>query len=200
MCSLFIDAKSSFVSPKGEAGSQYSFRYFCLIRRLLLDGAFNNSLFRLSLPSLLYMTFFSCQIMTFRISCSCKTIGITLSSMNVKSDNYTSRCRSVDLSYHRRHPCGAPVHTYIYIMIFLVEATGIWSGVFFVSASVWDSRNWNFWVKLLRCNAGFGGRLKRPSPCLIRSAPGQDRVCGLSETSEECANFCILGGIRSKYS
>ena len=45
-----------------------------------------------------------------------------------------------------------------------------------------------------------GAGLKRPSPCLIRSAPGRHRVCGLSETSEECANFCILGGIRPSYS
>ena len=45
-----------------------------------------------------------------------------------------------------------------------------------------------------------GGRLKRPSPCRIRSAPGRDRVRGLSKTSEKCANFCILGGIRPSYS
>ena len=43
-------------------------------------------------------------------------------------------------------------------------------------------------------------RLKRPSPCRIRSAPGRDRVRGLSETSEKCANFCILGGIHPSYS
>ena len=36
-----------------------------------------------------------------------------------------------------------------------------------------------------------GGRLKRPSPCRIRSAPGRDRVRGLSETSEKSASFCI---------
>ena len=30
-CKLFIDAKSSFVSPRGEASFQYSFRYFCLV-------------------------------------------------------------------------------------------------------------------------------------------------------------------------
>ena len=41
-------------------------------RQLLLDGAFDiDSVFRLSLPSLLYnITFFFCQIMTFIISCS----------------------------------------------------------------------------------------------------------------------------------
>ena len=39
-------------------------------RQLLLDGAF-NSVFRLSLPSLLYnITFVFCQIMTFIIPCS----------------------------------------------------------------------------------------------------------------------------------
>ena len=29
--SFFTDAKSSFVSPRGKAGSKYSFRYFCLM-------------------------------------------------------------------------------------------------------------------------------------------------------------------------
>ena len=44
------------------------------------------------------------------------------------------------------------------------------------------------------------GAAQSPSPCRIRSAPGRDRVRGLSETSEKCANFCILGGIRPSYS
>ena len=44
------------------------------------------------------------------------------------------------------------------------------------------------------------GRLKRPSPCRIRSAPGRDRVRGLSKTSEKRANFRMLGGIRPSYS
>ena len=35
------------------------------------------------------------------------------------------------------------------------------------SASVWDSRNWKFLVKSLRSSAVCGGRLQRPSPCLI---------------------------------
>ena len=35
------------------------------------------------------------------------------------------------------------------------------------------------------------GRLKRPSPSRIRSAPGRDQVRGLSETNEKCANFVI---------
>ena len=45
-----------------------------------------------------------------------------------------------------------------------------------------------------------GGRLERPSPCCIRSAPGRHRVRGLSETSEKCASFCILGSICPRYS
>ena len=49
------------------------------------------------------------------------------------------------------------------------------SGVIFVWASVWDSRNWNFSVKLLRTSAVFGGRLQRPSPYLVRSAPRRER-------------------------
>ena len=60
--------------------------------------------------------------------------------------------------------------------------------------------NWNFSVKSFRSSAVFGGRLKRPAPCRIRSAPGRDRVRGLSETSEKCAIFRILGGIRPSYS
>ena len=74
-------------------------------------------------------------------------------------------------------------------MIPFFEGTGIWSGVFFVSASVWDSRNWNFSVKSIRSSAVFGGRLQRPSPCLIRSAPRRERRWGLNETCEKCANF-----------
>ena len=57
-----------------------------------------------------------------------------------------------------------------------------------------------FSVKSLRSSAVFGGRLKRLSPCRTRFAPGRERVRGLSETSEKCANFCILGGIRPSYS
>ena len=53
------------------------------------------------------------------------------------------------------------------------EGTGIWSPVFFVSASVRDSRNWNFSVKPLRSSAVFGGRLKRPSPSAL-SVPQLD--------------------------
>ena len=45
-----------------------------------------------------------------------------------------------------------------------------------------------FSVKWLRSSAVFG-MLKRPSPCRIRSAPGRDRVRGVSETSEKCAIF-----------
>ena len=60
--------------------------------------------------------------------------------------------------------------------------------------------DWNFAVKSLRSSAVFGRRLKRPSPCRIRSAPGRDRVRGLSETSEKCAKCCILVGVRSSYS
>ena len=50
-----------------------------------------------------------------------------------------------------------------------------------------------FSFKWLRLSAVFGGRLKRPSPYRTRSAPGRDRVRGLSETSEKCANFLYFG-------
>ena len=61
-------------------------------------------------------------------------------------------------------------------------------------------------LELLGQIASFERRLREPAqtpralPYLIRSAPGRDRVCGLSETSEKCSNFCILGGIRPSYS
>ena len=41
---------------------------------------------------------------------------------------------------------------------------------------------------------------RRESPCRIRSAPGRDRERGLSETSNKCANFYILSGLRPSYS
>ena len=67
------------------------------------------------------------------------------------------------------------------------------SGVYFVSASVLDSRNWKISVKSLRSSAVFRGRLKCPSPCCIRSAPGRDGVRGLSETSKKGAIFLDFG-------
>ena len=48
-----------------------------------------------------------------------------------------------------------------------------------------------FSVKSLRSSAVVGGRLLPPSLCRIRSAPCQDRVPGLSETSEKCA-ICFV--------
>ena len=48
-----------------------------IIGQLLLDGAFNNSVFHLSLPSLLYTFIFFCQSMTFIILYSYYTLGIT---------------------------------------------------------------------------------------------------------------------------
>ena len=47
--------------------------------------------------------------------------------------------------------------------------------------------------QIVRSSAVFWGRLKRPSPCRIRSAPDRDRVRGLSETSEKCANIFYFG-------
>ena len=72
------------------------------------------------------------------------------------------------------------------------EGTGIWSGVFFVSSSVWDSLNWNFPVKSLRSRAVFGGRLQLPSPCLIRSETRRERGWRLSEISEKWQKCCVL--------
>ena len=48
-------------------------------------------------------------------------------------------------------------------------------------------------VKSLRSSAVFGGRLRRPSPCRIRSAPRRERGQTLSETSEKCVFFFNFG-------
>ena len=42
-----------------------------------------------------------------------------------------------------------------------------------------------FSVKYFRSNAVFGLRLKRPTPCRIRSTRDRDQARGLSETSEK---------------
>ena len=82
------------------------------------------------------------------------------------------------------------------IIIIVFEGTGIWSGVFLVSTSVWDSRNWNFLVNSLRSSAVFGGRLQRPSPCLVRSAPRRERGWGLSETRS--AKFFVFWAVYAR--
>ena len=46
-----------------------------------------------------------------------------------------------------------------------------------------------FSVKWLRSSAVFGGRLKRPSPCRIRSAPRRERGRMPSETSEKLQKY-----------
>ena len=81
---------------------------------------------------------------------------------------------------------------YIYKMVLFFEGTGIWSQGFFSSQPQWDSRNWNFSVKSLRSSVVFGGRLQRPSPCLIRSEPRREREWRLSETSEKLRKCCIM--------
>ena len=88
---------------------------------------------------------------------------------------------------------------YIDYMIILFFRGRIWSGVFFRLGLSMRFSELEFSVKSFRSSAVFGGRLKRPSPCRMRSAPGRDRVCGLSETSEKCTKKRILGGIRPSY-
>ena len=89
---------------------------------------------------------------------------------------------------------------YKHIEYIIILFGGIRSVVFSVSASVCVSRNWNSRSNHFLRAPSSGGRLKRPSPCRISSAPGRDRVRGLSETSEKCAIFCILGGVHPSYS
>ena len=57
-----------------------------------------------------------------------------------------------------------------------------------------------FSVKQLRSSAVFGGRPERPLICRIRSAHRRERGHTLSETSEKCAFFGIVSGIRPSYS
>ena len=64
------------------------------------------------------------------------------------------------------------------------------SGVFFVSASVWDSRNWNSRSNCFARVPSSGGGSNTPRPGVsVAHLPGRDRVRGLSETSGKCANF-----------
>ena len=70
-------------------------------------------------------------------------------------------------------------------MIIIFGGDSVWS--FFRLGLSMRFSELEFSVKSLRSSAVFGGRLKRPSPCRIRSASGRDRVRGLSETSEKRA-------------
>ena len=58
--------------------------------------------------------------------------------------------------------------------------------------------NWNSRSKSFVRTPSSGGGSNAPRPAV--SVHGRDRVRGLSETSEKCANFCIQGGIRPSYS
>ena len=100
---------------------------------------------------------------------------------------------------NRRAEQPGQVRRVIDIMIIFFEGTGSGQEIF-VSASVWSSRNWNFWVKSNRSRAVIGGRLQRPSPCLIRSAPRRERKWLLGETMEKRGNFCILNGTLQLFS
>ena len=85
------------------------------MRQLALDGAFNSSsVFCLSLPSLLYMTFFLLSKYAFH------NLMFVLNAwhrfevqMNVKSDSYTLTCRSAALPYqkHGRRHSPAPMRS-----------------------------------------------------------------------------------------
>ena len=93
------------------------------------------------------------------------------------------------------HPCGALVS--IREMIRVFERTGI-GHEFFSSRPQYGilepriSRSNRFVRAPSSRGAVFEGRLQRPSPGLIRSAPRRERVWGLSETSENLLNNCIL--------
>ena len=90
--------------------------------------------------------------------------------------------------FDRSVPFVTPPYINIYIYIIILFG-GIRSGVFCRLSLSMRFSELEFSIKPLRSSAVFGGRLKRPSPCRIRSAHGRDRVRGLSETSEKCANL-----------
>ena len=97
------------------------------------------------------------------------------------------------MDYGERFRRKSSLHTCYYsLVIYFLDGTGLWSGVFFVSTSVLYSRNCKFSVNSLRSSVVFGGRLQRPSPCLVRAAPDRDQVWGLSETIENLPKCCIL--------
>ena len=88
--------------------------------------------------------------------------------------------------------CSARRLYLLYIIIIFFQGTRIFlvSSFFRLglgmgfSTVIFDSQ-WKFSVKSFRSSVVFGGRLQRPSPCLIRSASRRERGYGLSETSEK---------------
>ena len=76
-------------------------------------------------------------------------------------------------------------------MIFLVLGDSVTS--FFPSRLQYATLGTGILGQMASFERRLRGRLKRPSPCRIRSAPGWDRVHGLSETSEKCAIFFYFG-------
>ena len=83
------------------------------------------------------------------------------------------------------------IRIFTYIQMYDTRQDMQWQGVFFGSASAWDSRNSEFLVKCPCSNAVFEGRLQCPSRFLIRSVPRRERVRGRGETSKKRPLFCI---------
>ena len=67
--------------------------------------------------------------------------------------------------------------------------SGIRSGVFFRLGLSMRFAELEFSVKQLRSSAGFGGRLQRPSPCRVRSAPRREHGRMPSQTSEKLQKY-----------
>ena len=117
--SSLMPSPLSFRLVRAEAGSQYSFRYFCLIcANFYLTAHLTTaarSVFRLSLLSLLYMTFFFCQIMSFIVSCSYLNswhyFKVQWMSNRTATPVTLTNCYPA-LPEARRRPCGAVVHIY----------------------------------------------------------------------------------------
>ena len=93
-----------------------------------------------------------------------------------------------------------PSSIFIYIIILFVYGAGIWSWVFFISASVWGCWNWNFWTKSIRSSAIFEAWLQRPSPCLIYSAPLDVNADGGWARHARRAHNVVFWTILSSYS
>ena len=55
-----------------------------------------------------------------------------------------------------------------------------------------------FRSKSLRSSAVCGGRLKRPSPCRFRSAPGRDRVRRAERDKRKVRNFIVFWAVYAR--
>ena len=114
-------------------------------------------------------------------------------SLQVPPIDFTFMAEPIRMKMKLLHTCGRSrskhinINIYIYIRSFFFS--GIRSGVVCRLGLSMRFAELEFSVKSLRSRAVFGGRLKRPSPCCIRSAPRRERGRMPSETSEKLQKY-----------